>query len=110
MWQNFVLLTDKRVKERERQSGSGGGSGIPVFSGGNKRLLSDERLNMCAAKKSSEQWSKTGEAEEVAYRAWKKVKYRSKQLTEPWWLSGLMCQSIIKYCSRLRVQIWAHPF
>ena len=31
-------------------------------------------------------------------------------MTEPWWLSGLMCQSIVNQCSRLRVQIQGHPF
>ena len=36
---------------------------------------------------------------------------KNNKVTEPWWLSGLMCQSIINECSRLRVQqVRAHPF
>ena len=30
--------------------------------------------------------------------------------TKPWWLSGLLCQSITNQCSGLRVLIWAYPF
>ena len=35
---------------------------------------------------------------------------KNLQFTEPWWLSGLMCQSIINQCSRSMVQTQVHPF
>ena len=44
MEQNFVVLTDKGVKEGWRQPRAGGSSGIPVLlTGGNKRALDEER-------------------------------------------------------------------
>ena len=39
MQQNFVVLTDKGVKEGGRQPRSGDVAGIPVFTGGKKRAL-----------------------------------------------------------------------
>ena len=40
----------------------------------------------------------------------KETRKKCLYITELWWLSGLMFQSIINQCSRSRVQILAHPF